>query len=125
VIRPWRFFLPAWLGVAACGPAVDEREPSFPYIVDAILRPNCATASCHSTLAVAGGIELDAPATAWTFLLGPDGTGDYVVPGDPTASRLLYLLRAEDAPRMPPDAPLPAVDIALIEAWILEGAKPE
>jgi hypothetical protein len=29
---------------------------------------------------------------------------------------------ARDAPRMPPDRPLPADDIRLVERWILNGA---
>ncbi|MBC8132927.1 MAG: hypothetical protein H7X95_08090 [Deltaproteobacteria bacterium] len=35
----------------------------------------------------------------------------------------MNMLRARAAPRMPPDRPLSEVDIRLIEAWILNGAK--
>jgi hypothetical protein len=45
-----------------------------------------------------------------------------VVPFDPAQSRLVQMLRAQDAPRMPPDRPLPEADIRLIESWILSGA---
>jgi hypothetical protein len=33
------------------------------------------------------------------------------------------MLRARGAPRMPPDRPLPEADIALVERWILDGAR--
>ena len=32
------------------------------------------------------------------------------------------MLRARNAPRMPPDCPLPEADIELVERWILNGA---
>ena len=46
-----------------------------------------------------------------------------VVAFDDSQSRLVAMLRAQDAPRMPPDRPLPEVDIALVEAWIRDGAR--
>ena len=45
-----------------------------------------------------------------------------VTPYDPDQSRLVNVLLARDAPRMPPDRPLTQPDIALIERWILNGA---
>ena len=45
-----------------------------------------------------------------------------VIPYDPDGSRLLYLLRAQGVPRMPPDRPLTEPDIALVRRWILNGA---
>ena len=33
------------------------------------------------------------------------------------------MLRGQEIARMPPDQPLPDADIALIEAWILAGAR--
>jgi hypothetical protein len=35
---------------------------------------------------------------------------------------VVNMLRARDAPRMPPDRPLPEADIELVERWILNGA---
>ncbi len=46
-----------------------------------------------------------------------------VVPYQPDASRVVNMLRARGAQRMPPDRPLPEADIVLIEHWILNGAK--
>lgn len=45
-----------------------------------------------------------------------------VTPYDPAGSRVVNCLRARDAPRMPPDRPLPEADIELVERWILNGA---
>ncbi len=36
---------------------------------------------------------------------------------------MVNMLRARNAPRMPPDRPLPEDDIRLVERWILNGAK--
>ena len=48
---------------------------------------------------------------------------NYVDPGSPERSRLLYLLRGEDVPRpMPPDRILPYREVELIARWIEEGA---
>ena len=76
----------------------------------------------------------------WIWIVDPGGTPDQgcrtvgdtivcqrehrslVVPFDPAQSRLVQMLRAQDAPRMPPDRPLPDVDIRLVESWILGGA---
>jgi hypothetical protein len=46
-----------------------------------------------------------------------------VTPFDPAQSRVVNMLRAQSAPRMPPDRPLPEADIRLVERWILNGAR--
>ena len=38
-----------------------------------------------------------------------------VTPYDPAGSRVVNMLRARNAPRMPPDRPLPELDIELVE----------
>ena len=48
---------------------------------------------------------------------------NFVVPGDPDASKLVHMLRGDETERMPPDAPLPDADIELIERWIRAGAR--
>ena len=45
-----------------------------------------------------------------------------VVPFNPDESRVVNMLRADGALRMPPDRPLAEADIRLIERWILNGA---
>jgi mono/diheme cytochrome c family protein len=48
-----------------------------------------------------------------------------VVPGNPAASELLRRIKGQAKPRMPFDGPpwLDAADVALIEAWIAQGAR--
>lgn len=46
-----------------------------------------------------------------------------VTPYDPNQSRLVHMLRARGADRMPPDRPLNEPDIRLVEQWILNGAE--
>jgi hypothetical protein len=76
----------------------------------------------------------------WVWIVDPNGTADQgckplngsvycqrghrpmVTPFDPAQSRVVNMLRARDAPRMPPDRPLAEADIRLVERWILNGA---
>lgn len=55
---------------------------------------------------------------------GARGDRTLIFAGQPEGSPLLNWLRgSEGVPtRMPPDQPLPAADIALIEKWIADGA---
>lgn len=49
--------------------------------------------------------------------------GPLVRVGDPAGSLLVQVLKAQGKPQMPPAGPLPAEDIAKVEAWIKAGAK--
>jgi hypothetical protein len=118
---------PMSLALLACGEV--DRPATFEYIHAAVIAPNCATSGCHSDLAEVGGINLQSFDDAYLELTGRRCDQDdapaqrYVVGGQPERSQLMYLLLGLEAVRpMPPDLPLPAGDIDLIEAWILEGA---
>ncbi|MEA2696482.1 MAG: hypothetical protein QOI66_753, partial [Myxococcales bacterium] len=131
-----------------CGDAVDHRPAAWEYISPAIIQPNCATTSCHSRAAAVAGLDFSTPdhgytslTALWVWIVDPNGTpengcrpyGDefvcqrnhrpLVTAFDPAQSRLVHMLRAEGTARMPPDRPLPQADIALIEHWILNGAR--
>jgi hypothetical protein len=112
----------------------DPRPASWTYVHAAILTPACTTAGCHSTLAAAAAIDLSSADGAYAYLTGrvcgePIGPGspprNYVDPGSPEYSQLVYQLRGIGRPRMPPDVPLPETEIRLIERWIVEGARCE
>lgn len=137
------------VGIGGCGSADDPRPASWSYVSAAIMQPNCATVSCHSQAAAVSGLDFsdaDRGYTSltglWVWIVDPAGIEangcrrvggqvvcqrehrSLVVPFDPEQSRLIHMLRAEGAPRMPPDRPLSVADIRLVEKWILEGARP-
>src|SRR5204863_5786324 len=132
------------LAAALIGPAcakTDDRPAVWAYISAELFQPNCATASCHSRGRAVAGLDFSDPGRGYTSLTGlkvwipdPNGTigGDcltvdgtvycerdraLLVAFDPSQSRLVNMLRARSAPRMPPDRPLPEADIALVESW--------
>jgi hypothetical protein len=139
------------LGIAAgCG-EVDDRPATWSYISPAIFQPNCASTSCHGPAAAVSGLDFSTPdrgytslTSLWTWeVVAPDAgappsgvpcatvDGTFVceqqlrplvTPYDPAGSRVVNMLRARDAPRMPPDRPLTEPDIELVERWILNGA---
>ncbi len=108
---------------AACTSSTDDRPATLSYIATAIIEPNCATSSCHSQLTRTSGIELDTRTAIYDALVGADGMGNLVVPGQPDRSMLMYLLHGDETWKMPPDEPLAEPDIDLIERWILDGAQ--
>lgn len=134
------------IGLPGCS-ATDDRPALWEYISPAIVQPNCATSSCHSRAAAVAGLDFSDPERGyvsltglWVWIVDPNGTADQgcrpvngtvacqrpnrpmVTPFDPAQSRVVNMLRARGAPRMPPDRPIPEADIALIERWILNGA---
>jgi hypothetical protein len=107
---------------AGCGGA-DNRPPNWSFIAPTIIEPSCATASCHSAVAQRAGVVLDPPDAAYQTLI----SRSFVKTNDsnPDDSELLAVLRGQGSPRMPPDFPLPEVDIELIQQWITMGASPD
>ena len=103
--------------LTSCAADPGDRPASWSYLHAAVIAPNCATSSCHSSLAATANVVLDDADVAYRVLLDRG----FVIPGDP-ASTLMSLLQGAERPRMPPDAPLPAADISLVRAWIEAGA---
>ncbi len=138
-------------GAAGCN-RYDDRPAEWGYISPAIFQPNCATTSCHSPAAAVSGLDFSTPENGyasltrlWVWVVVPPDGGSPIAPGtpcaiqsgtkvceektrplvtpyDPAGSRVVNMLRARNAPRMPPDRPLPEADIELVERWILNGA---
>jgi len=96
---------------AGCGGSVDSRPAKWSYIYPVIIQPNCATANCHSTLTQRLGYNLSTTEESYRklHLLGP-------------LLSSLFRGTLKGIQRMPPDAPLPDPDIALIETWVANGA---
>jgi hypothetical protein len=116
-----------------CGGAEDPRDPLWAYISPVIIQPNCATSSCHSQGSAVAGLDLSTADAGYKNLLQqhlglrgqqpPPARRLLVIPGNPDESRVVNMLRADGADRMPPDRPLARADIQLIERWILDGAQ--
>ena len=106
------------LCAAGCGGSTEDRPHTWSFISAAITEPSCATVNCHSAATRRGGVDLHAREVGYYNLLN----GFYVIPGDATGSSLVYLVNAAGSLRMPPDNPLPAADIQLIESWIQNNA---
>jgi hypothetical protein len=129
--RPLFFLLVLASVTGACGSEEDLRDPVWGYISPAIIQPNCATSSCHSKAVAAAGLDLSTINEGWDSLRnltlaprsGAEPPRGLVLPGNPDESRVVHMLRADGARRMPPDRPLAGADVALIEHWILNGAK--
>jgi hypothetical protein len=132
-------------GSVGCG--VDERPANWEYISTVIMQPNCATVSCHSRAAAVAGLDFSDPERGYTSLtklkvwvVDPSGTPEdgcknikgvivcqrgfrpMVTPYNPEQSRIINMMRARNAARMPPDRPLTEASIELVERWIRSGA---
>jgi hypothetical protein len=129
-------FLLSSVALVGCG-GEDDRPPVWSYISPAIIQPNCATSSCHSRGTAVAGLDLSSANVGWNGLLRQhlppltDEVGkerskvprQLVLPYNPNESKMLNMLLARGTNRMPPDRPLADADIALVERWILLGAK--
>jgi hypothetical protein len=110
----------ASIAAAGCGEEIDPRPASWSYIHPAIVVPNCATIGCHSDTSEQKNLNLESEDEALDDL----NEGRLVIPGDPSTSPLILQLQGVGGRlRMPPDAPLPEADVALIQKWIAEGAR--
>ncbi len=87
--------------------------------VKPLLQEKCY--ACHGALKAQGGLRLD---TAASLMQGGD-SGKAVAAGDPDNSFLIEVLTGDAGFQMPPEnegSPLTADQVALIRAWISEGA---
>jgi hypothetical protein len=123
------------VALIGCG-GEEDRPPVWSYVSPAIIQPNCATSSCHSRGAAVAGLDLSTTKDGYESLFNqklapvmgalatrPQVTRRLVTPGNPTESRIINMMRAYGAVRMPPDRPLSEADIRLVEQWILAGAQ--
>ena len=94
------------------------RPVSFAREVAPILDRWCV--SCHGSREARAALRLD---SLGGVLRGGD-TGPVVIPGNPADSLLLAKIEHRHRPTMPPRRRIPAPAIALIRAWIADGAAP-
>ena len=110
------------LQIGQVGAQEDAAKPEYYTTkVQPILAANCA--SCHLGANHRGGLSLE---TKDSMLKGGHD-GAVIVPGDPSKSLLIKLIRhegpADDPMPMPPNKPkISDADIATITAWVKAGA---
>jgi len=83
----------------------------------AILRANCV--QCHASNLTMSGLDLTNRAAA----LKGGTRGPAIIPGDPAASKLIEAVERKGKLAMPPTKPLDGAEIAILRAWIKDGAK--
>ena len=117
-----RQLLASIIGVALacgrCGGSTDDRAAKWSFIAATIVEPSCATVNCHSAITAKAAVDLHDCQTGYYTLRNRN----FVIPGDSGESEIVSLMNAQGTTRMPPDAPLSAADIVLIERWIDAGA---
>jgi hypothetical protein len=107
----------AMVGLAAAPPARQSRI-DFHSQVEPIVKRACL--ECHSQDKRRGGLSLATYADA----LDGGRNGAVIRPGNGAASPLIHHLTGALDPQMPKDEdPLPRAEIALIQAWIDQGAR--
>ena len=113
---------------AGCGGSTDDRPATWTFVSTAILEPSCATANCHSAITNRASVDLSNRDVGYNSLIDrhfviPKVTGSTMTDDERVArSPVAHLMRAEGNLRMPPDLPLPEIDILLFEKWIRAGA---
>jgi hypothetical protein len=119
MVRRHAAFLVA-LGVLVTAVPVEGAEVDYVRDVKPILRARCY--ACHGAVRQKAGLRLDAAS-----LIRKGGRhGPVIDPGKADASRLIEAVLGRDRPRMPPESEgegLPEKDVALLRAWIDQGAK--
>jgi len=127
--RSLLIFLSIFTGIFCAGTlahAESETDPQRPidYLRDVkpILAGHCG--QCHGALRQKGGLRLD----AGTLILKGGDSGEIIEPGSAADSLLIDYIQPLDGepPQMPPEgqgSPLDDKQIAILTAWINQGAK--
>lgn len=120
-----RHTLTALLGIASltalvsAQPPAASRPPGPPdYARDVvpILEANCLR--CHNSSKVEGGLLLE----SHEDLMRGGDTGPPLVPGRPDESPLILQIESRAKPKMPPKKDLAPEEIAVLRAWVADGA---
>jgi hypothetical protein len=102
------------LCTVACGTTPDDRPATFEFVSLEILAPACATVACHSSSTNAQGLAFD------TLPAARQALKTLVSIGDAQRSQLIDVIKRN---KMPPVEPMADQDVALLEAWINNGAQ--
>ncbi|HMD83087.1 MAG TPA: LpqB family beta-propeller domain-containing protein [Terriglobia bacterium] len=95
-----------------------DSTPNYNSQVAPILQKNCL--ACHSSASKMGGLVME----SYDTLMKGGVHGPAIIPGKTDQSRMILMLEGKVQPRMPFGAdPLPAADIATLNAWVEGGAR--
>ena len=103
------------LAPRALGEQSTEQAPAVNFIdhVLPIFRQHCL--DCHNANDAEAGLAID----SYGALMEGGGSGDVVVPGDPSGSRLYLVMTHDEEPTMPPSQDrLPEKSLEVIRKWI-------
>ena len=110
-------------GICGVAAAAESAPPTpadlefFEAAVRPLLLARCI--GCHGPEKQQGQVRLDSRAAA----IAEGAAGRVVVPGDPSASRLLQVIAFDPLDtQMPPSGKLPEAEIAVLTQWIARGA---
>lgn len=98
----------------------DDKPVSFINDIAPIFKENCF--ACHDAKKRSGKFDM----TTFEKLMVGGANFEQIIPGEPDASELYYLICSEDERRMPPVGkgdPLPKEQTELVRRWIEQGAK--
>jgi hypothetical protein len=104
----------ASLWLAGGGTSPDDRPATFEFVSVEVLAPACATVACHSTSTNLNGFAFD------TLPASREALRRLVIPGNAQGSQLIDVITRG---KMPPNEPMADQDVALLEAWINNGAQ--
>jgi hypothetical protein len=140
VVQPVKVLLIAAISLAACDlsdkEAVDGRPLELGYVTEAILKPTCGTAECHSSFHAEAGDVYDTVAGAQATLADKRFglvltcerlTIPQTSPCGGAAAAASYLItvisdRTAEGDRMPLDQVMSRSDQELLGQWIEQGA---
>lgn len=96
----------------------DAKNPTYDDDVLPIVKQSCV--NCHGNDKQKGGLNL---ATYATMKQG-GSSGEVVLPGNPSKSRIYTLAAHIDEPKMPPQGnKIPDAQLALLKLWVEQGAR--
>jgi hypothetical protein len=117
LLVPWALFLSPVSAATVAAADSHEAMMFFENQIRPLLANRCF--ECHGEKKQKSGLRLD---TLAGFSKGGEG-GAAVVAGKPDESMLIKAVRRTDSDlEMPPDDPLPAAEVALLEKWVAMGA---
>ena len=96
----------------------DAQKPTFDEDVAPLLKQHCA--ACHNNDKQKGGLNM----ATFAMLKAGGSSGEVILPGNPTKSRLYTMSAHKEEPVMPPSKQkIPEANIETLRVWIEQGAR--